>query len=101
MTITFPWGILIVTVHTHLHGVWVSRCSLTPLTSWEHERYRRRSLNQGLRRIHFAQPRNFVAGGVGVEDFDRLSVAHGLSMGAETLMKITAKEASDRQWTPR
>ena len=44
------------------------------------------------------QPAGFVAEEVGAEDFDRLSVAHGLSLGVETLMKITAKEASDRQW---
>jgi hypothetical protein len=68
------------------------------LTAWEVEPYRRRSLGQGLNRIHFVQPAEFVADGIGAEDFDRLSVAHGLSMGVENLMKITAKEASDRQW---
>jgi hypothetical protein len=28
-------------------------------------------------------------------------VAHGLSMGVETLMRITAKEISDGQWRER
>jgi hypothetical protein len=71
---------------------------LITLTAWEVERHRRRSLGQGLNRIHFTQPDTFHAPGIGAQDFDRLSVAHGLSMGTETLMRITAKEASDRQW---
>jgi hypothetical protein len=71
---------------------------LLNLTSWPPETHQRRAIGQGLNRIHFMQPEKFRAEGVGAEDFDRMSVAHGLSMGAETLMKITAKEASDRQW---
>lgn len=73
---------------------------LLNLTSWAQQRYQRQALNQGLCRIHFTPPTNFLADDVGAEDFDRLSAAHGLSLGSETLMKITAKEASDRQWTP-
>jgi hypothetical protein len=68
------------------------------LTCWEVEPYRRRNLGQGLHRIHFMHPARFVADDVGAEDFDRLSVAHGLSMGVETLMRITARESSDKQW---
>lgn len=54
---------------------------------------------KGLQRIHFTQPEKFRAASIGAADFDRLSVAHGLSMGVETLMRITAKEASDPHWT--
>jgi hypothetical protein len=71
---------------------------LLNLTSWPAETHQRRALGQGLNRIHFMQPEKFRARGVGAEDFDRMSVAHGLSMGADTLMRITAKEISDRQW---
>lgn len=68
------------------------------LTSWHLDRGTRRSHQQGLQRIYFTQPEKFRAESIGATDFDRLSVAHGLSMGVETLMRITAKEASDRQW---
>jgi hypothetical protein len=73
---------------------------LLNLTSWDPESAVRRSLQQGLQRIYFTQPDKFRASGIAATDFDRLSVAHGLSMGVETLMRITAKEASDQQWTP-
>lgn len=72
--------------------------SLLNLTSWIHEPSRRRSLGQGLHQIRFMQPDKFRANGISADDFDRMSVAHGLSMGADTLLKITAKEMSDRQW---
>jgi len=71
---------------------------LLNLTSWHPDPSTRRDRKQGLHRIHFTQPEKFRASGIAATDFDRLSVAHGLSMGVETLMKITAKEASDRQW---
>jgi hypothetical protein len=71
---------------------------LLNLTSWDPDRTIRRNHHQGLQRIYFTQPEKFRAAGIGATDFDRLSVAHGLSMGVETLMRITAKEASDRQW---
>jgi hypothetical protein len=71
---------------------------LLSLTSWHRERYERQKDEQGLHRIYFTQPEKFRATAIGATDFDRLSVAHGLSMGVETLMRITAKEASDRQW---
>jgi hypothetical protein len=71
---------------------------LLNLTSWQPDRTTRHNHQQGLQRIYFTQPEKFRASAIGATDFDRLSVAHGLSMGVETLMKITAKEASDRQW---
>jgi len=53
---------------------------------------------QRLQRIYFTQPEKFRTSTIGATDFDRLTVANGLSVGVETLMRITAKEASDRQW---
>ena len=70
---------------------------LRTLTSWQDDADVRRNHGQGLHRIHFTQPQNFRAAGIDAADFDRVSVAHGLAMGVETLMKITAKEASDGQ----
>lgn len=64
--------------------------SLVPYTPWELDSSRRTSLGQGLRRITFDLPRNFVSSGVTLQDFDRLSVAYGLAYGAENLMRITA-----------
>lgn len=65
--------------------------SLVPYTPWDLESSRRTSLGQGLRRITFDLPRNFVSSGVTLQDFDRLSVAYGLAYGAENLMRITAR----------
>jgi hypothetical protein len=65
------------------------------LTDWHPELSGRRKNEQGLQRIYFTQPDKFRAAAIGPTDFDRLSVAHGLSMSVETLMRITAKEASD------
>ena len=64
--------------------------SLVSYTPWEPESSRRTALDQGLKRITFDLPRNFVSAGVTLSDFDRLSVAYGLAYGAENLMRITA-----------
>jgi hypothetical protein len=47
------------------------------------------------------KPDKFIVSGVEPDDFDRLSVAHGLSLSSEILLQITAKEMSDRQWNGR
>lgn len=68
------------------------------LTSWDMDAGRRRNSGQGFHSRHLMKPENFVCNGVADEDFDRLSVAHGLSLSGETILQITAKEMSDRQW---
>ncbi len=62
--------------------------SLIPYTPWEQESSRRSALDQGLKRIAFDLPRNFVSSGVTLQDFDRLSVAYGLAYGADNLMRM-------------
>jgi hypothetical protein len=71
------------------------------LTSWKVEPERRKIDGQGFRPRHLMKPEKFIASGVDSNDFDRLSVAHGLSLSSETLLQITAKEMSDRQWNGR
>lgn len=61
---------------------------LVQFTTWMPEAHRRRSLSQGMKRIHFPMPHRFQARGLKTSDFDRLSVAHGLSLGQENLMRI-------------
>jgi hypothetical protein len=68
------------------------------LTAWTLEPERRKIDGQGFHPRHLMKPDKFVVNGVESEDFDRLSVAHGLSLSSETLLQITAKEMSDRQW---
>jgi len=68
------------------------------LTSWNLDPGRRKIDGQGFHPRHLMKPDKFIVGGVESDDFDRLSVAHGLSLSSETLLQITAKEMSDRQW---
>jgi len=71
------------------------------LTTWSRDSVRRRIDGQGFQSRHLMKPDNFFVPGVESHDFDRLSVAHGLSLSSETLLQITAKELSDRQWITR
>ena len=71
------------------------------LTSWKLDPERRRIDAQGFHPRHLMKPDKFIVSGVESNDFDRLSVAHGLSLSSETILQITAKEMSDRQWNGR
>jgi hypothetical protein len=68
------------------------------LTLWHLDPAHRRIDGQGFHSRHLMKPDKFFVNGVADEDFDRLSVAHGLSLSAETILQISAKEMSDRQW---
>jgi hypothetical protein len=71
------------------------------LTTWKLDSGRRKIDGQGFHPRHLMNPDRFIVSGVESDDFDRLSVAHGLSLSSETLLQITAKEMSDRQWNGR
>ena len=71
------------------------------LTTWKLDPGRRKIDGQGFHPRHLMKPDKFIVSGVESDDFDRLSVAHGLSLSSETLLQITAKEMSDRQWNGR
>jgi hypothetical protein len=71
------------------------------LTTWKLDSGRRKIDGQGFHPRHLMKPDKFIVSGVESDDFDRLSVAHGLSLSSETLLQITAKEMSDRQWNGR
>lgn len=66
---------------------------LRPFTRWSDDAKERRQHRQGLRLEPLPAPHNFIGfpGELG-EDFDRLSVAHGLAYGRDNLMKVTASE---------
>jgi hypothetical protein len=66
------------------------------LTLWHLDPAHRIMDGQGFHSRHLMKPDKFFVNGVPDEDFDRLSVAHGLSLSAETILQITAKEMSDR-----
>jgi len=68
------------------------------LTLWNHDPAHRRIHGEGFHIRHLVQPDNFMVSGISSDEFDRLSVAHGLSLSSETILQITAKEMSDRQW---
>lgn len=71
------------------------------LTSWKLDPGRRKIDGQGFYSRHLMKPDKFIVSGVEPDDFDRLSVAHGLSLSSESLLQITSKEMSDRQWNGR
>jgi hypothetical protein len=63
---------------------------LLPITRWVSDPARRRSLNQGLRVEKLPVPNNLKSFPLKLaEDFDRISVAYGLALGNENLMRIT------------
>jgi hypothetical protein len=65
--------------------------TLTSFTRWEREAADRRRSQQGLRLEPLPAPADLLGFPKElVNDFDRLSVAHGLAYGGENLMKITA-----------
>jgi hypothetical protein len=68
------------------------------LTTWNLDPERRRIDGQGFHTRHLMKPDRFFVSGVESDDFDRMSVAHGLSLSSETLLQITSNEMSDRQW---
>jgi hypothetical protein len=64
-------------------------------TRWPVDAHTRAALGQGFEMIKFPVPTGFVLGPTLADDFDRLSVAHGLTYGVDDLMKITASIHAD------
>ena len=60
---------------------------LLPCTDWQLNRSDRANWGQGMKRLDFPFPHQFSPRSL-KSDFDRFSVAHGLSLGADNLMKI-------------
>jgi hypothetical protein len=71
------------------------------LTLWNMDHKQRKIHGEGFHSRHLMKPEKFIVDGVESDDFDRLSVAHGLALSSETLLQITAKEMSDRQWNAK
>lgn len=64
--------------------------TLVPFTRWEREPEERRRLHQGLRIERLPAPPDLQGFPQELQgDFDRLSVAHGLSYGIQNLMRFT------------
>ncbi len=62
---------------------------LNGIARWHLDPYSRLSAGEGFKRADLCVPDGLIAPGVSKPDFDRLSVAHGLSLGQQNLMRIT------------
>lgn len=69
---------------------------LVPFTRWDRAAHDRRLKGQGLETIALPQPDDLDADTDIANDFDRLSVAHGLAFGVENLPEVTASTEADQ-----
>ncbi|MCC6354939.1 MAG: hypothetical protein IT577_13705 [Verrucomicrobiae bacterium] len=64
---------------------------MVPFTRWHTDGLERQRLGQGLEFVPLPTPEDLRADDPVVRDqFDRISVAHGLASGIENLMDVTA-----------